>query len=577
VSTSFQAARANFQKARKQARLEALMARLQGHSADLLAYDEIYRQLKATGWSERGLQLIPVEAIIGSVNRATDFSRTFLPRKLSSEERWASLLRVAENQSLDALPPIHVYQIGSAYFVEDGHHRVSIARRQGLSHIHGYVTEVRTRVPITPDIQPDELIWRAEYAQFLEESQLDQLRPGVDLSASIAGQYAHLEAHIEAHRYFQEVAEERDIPWEEAAVHWYDRAYLPLVEAIREQGLLADFPGRTETDLYLWLVDRRIDLQRELHWELPPTAVAADLARQGDPARKINMVRKIGRRVLQAVLPEPTTPTGQWRQERLLNRYSDGLFHHILVLVSGSPAGWQALDQAFTLACREKARIHGLRLSRPDETAEERTAVEQLFAERCFHEAATGSLAVESGDLANKVIQRAVLADLVVLALRDTQSDPQSETPAPGISPRCQKILRRAPRPTLIVTGEWSNLSRPLLIYDNSDKSREALFAAAYMGEQWKTPLTVMAATGGATEREALAYARAYLEMHEIEAAFYEHDQLTADLILQTAADLECDFLISGGYRSGKMTTAVRGSRLHDLLQRTHLPVLICR
>ena len=573
--TTLQTAKANFQQARKQAQLETLLARFQGQSADLLAYDDIYRQLKATGSSARGLRQIPLEAIVGSVNRANDFSRTFLPRNSGNEERWANLLAIADEKTLDALPPIHVYQIGSAYFVQDGHHRVSIARRQGLTQIHAYVTEVHARVPLTPDVQPGELIWRAEYAQFLEECQLDQLRPGVNLSVSVAGQYAHLEAHIEAHRYLQETAENRDIPWQEAVVNWYDQAYLPLVEAIREHNLLRDFPGRTETDLYLWLAERRIDLRRELHWELPATAVAANLAREGDPVRPPSLARRATRRVLQAVLPEPTAETGQWRRERLLARYSDGLFHNILLLVSGSPAGWRALDQAFTLASREKARIHGLRLASPNEptalTSEEATAVAQTFHEHCFHEAVGCSLAVEKGDLADKLIQRAELNDLILFALQDAQNG------ISGISAHCQKILRRAPCPALIVTGEWSNLSRPLLIHDNSDKSREALFAAAYMGEQWKTPLTVMAATGSAADRKALAYARAYLEMHEIEAAFDEHDQLTADSILQTAADLECDFLISGGYRSGQMTAAVRGSRLNDLLQRTNLPLLICR
>jgi nucleotide-binding universal stress UspA family protein len=569
--TTLQTAKANFQQARKQAQLETLLARFQGQSADLLAYDDIYRKLKATGSSARGLRQIPLDAIVGSVNRANDFSRTFLPRNSGNEERWANLLAIADEKTLDALPPIHVYQIGSAYFVQDGHHRVSIARRQGLSQIHAYVTEVRARVPLTPDVQPDELIWRAEYAQFLEECQLDQLRPGANLSVSVAGQYAHLEAHIEAHRYLQETAENRDIPWQEAVVNWYDQAYLPLVEAIREHNLLRDFPGRTETDLYLWLAERRIDLRRELHWELSATAVAADLAREGDPVRPPSLARRATRRVLQAVLPEPTAETGQWRRKRLLGRYSDGLFHNILVLVSGSPAGWRALNQAFTLTGREQARIHGLRLAPPTETAEEAAVEATAFHERCFHEAAGCSLAVEKGDLADKLIQRAELNDLIVFALQDTQNE------SSGVSAHCQKILRRAPRPTLIVIGEWSNLSRPLLIYDDSDKSREALFAAAYMGERWGVGVTVIAANNGAAGREALTYARAYLELHEIEAVIHEHTQLTADLILQTAADLECDFLISGGYRSGKMTTAVRGSRLNDLLQQTTLPILICR
>jgi nucleotide-binding universal stress UspA family protein len=571
--SSLHAAKDDFRQAHKQAAYEAIMARVQGQTADLLSYYDVYEQLKATGQSDRGLQEIPVAAIVGSVGRTNDFSRTFLPRNTGNEERWANLLAIANSQTLGRLPPIQVYQIGDAYFVQDGHHRVSIARRQGLTHMWAYVTQVHTRVPLKPDSRPDELLWRAEYAQFLEDSRLHEQRPDADLSVSIPGQYTNLTIHIDVHRYFLEMAQENpavSIPWPEAVLAWYDQAYLPLVAEIREHNLLRDFPGRTETDLYLWLFEHRLSLQRQTNWEVTASAAAADLARHGDPLRPPTRVRQTGQRILHAVLPESQPETGQWRQERLLDRYSGFLFNHILALISGTEGGWRVLEQAFVLAGREQAQIDGLHLLPANQTAETAVALSQTFDERCFLEGVSGRLALAAGDLVETVIERASLADLVVLAL----GAGQGQAAAAEVSGRVQQILRRSPRPVLVVTREWSNLSRPLLIYDRSDKAREALFVAAYMAEQWRVPLTLIAPVA---DTEALDYARRYLEMHEVEPVIVPVPRLTAELILQTAVSYTCDLLLKGGYRSRSLVTAVRGSLLNTLLRQTDLPLLICQ
>jgi nucleotide-binding universal stress UspA family protein len=568
-----QTAKEDFRQARKQATLEAIMARVQGQTADLLSYYDVYEQLKATGQSDRGLQEIPVEAIVGSVGRTNDFSRTFLPRNTGNEERWAGLLTVASRQTLDKLPPIQVYQIGDAYFVQDGHHRVSIARRQGVSHIKANVVQVHTRVPLNPDTRSDELIWRAEYAQFLEDSRLHEQRPDADLSVTVPGQYTNLTIHIDVHRYFLEMAQENpsvSIPWPDAVLAWYDQAYLPLVAEIRQHDLLQLFPGRTETDLYLWLFEHRLSLQRQTNWEVTASAAAADLARRGDPLRPPTRARQAGQRILHAVLPESEPETGQWRQDRLLDRYSGFLFNHILALISGTETGWQVLEQAFALAGREQAQIHGLHIASSQATAETADTLSQTFDERCFFEGVSGQLAIVEGELVETVIERAAMVDLIVLALRDTPG----AGAAAEVSSRIQQILRRAPRPVLVVTGDWSNLAQPLLVYDRSAKAREALFVATYMAEQWRVPLALIVP---AADSEALNYAQRYLEMHELEAAVTTVPHLTADLILQTAVSQSCDLLIKGSYRSRSLVTAVRGSLLNTLLSETDLPLLICQ
>ncbi|MFW6183071.1 MAG: universal stress protein, partial [Chloroflexota bacterium] len=80
VTPGYIQAREDFRKARRQAALEQLLSRLRGKPSELLSYDEVRRLVGAQSRIERGLEEIPVDAIVGSVGRYADFTRTFLPR-----------------------------------------------------------------------------------------------------------------------------------------------------------------------------------------------------------------------------------------------------------------------------------------------------------------------------------------------------------------------------------------------------------------------------------------------------------------------------------------------------------------
>ena len=262
----------DFDHARRQARLQELLAQLIGKSSHLLSYEEVRRLVQAGGQVERGIQQIPLARIVGSVGRYKDFTRTFLPLNDGDRSRWA-MVKVA--QITQGLPPISVYQISQVYFVLDGNHRVSIARQLGNETIEAYVTEVQTAVPLTPEIQPNELIIKAKYADFLAETNLAVLRPEADLTLTAAGKYPLLLEYIEVHAYFMGLEQKREIPYAEAVAHWFDTVYLPTVALIQEMGLIQTFPERTEADFYVWLTDRRAELQREAGWNVPwATAVA---------------------------------------------------------------------------------------------------------------------------------------------------------------------------------------------------------------------------------------------------------------------------------------------------------------
>ena len=132
-------------------------------------------------------------------------------------------------------------------------------------------------MPVHPDLQADELEILGEKVTFLERTGFDRLKPGVNLELTILGGYERLLEHIAVHRYYLGLDWKRDIGDDEAVLHWYDTVYAPLIEAIRRADLLDKFPGRTEADLYLWVIDHQHYL-REHEPEITPQEAADDYA-----------------------------------------------------------------------------------------------------------------------------------------------------------------------------------------------------------------------------------------------------------------------------------------------------------
>lgn len=571
---NYRVALQDFQRARRQAGLQELLARLRGKSTALLSYEEVRHKLKAEGSASRGLQEIPLDAIVGSVGRYTDFTRGFLPRDAVDQTRWARVSAAAAG--LAGLPPIEVYQIGQVYFVLDGNHRVSVAGQLGATHIQAYVTEVRTKVPLTPDTQPDELIIKARYADFLERTKLDELRPGADLSVTAPGQYRVLEEQIEAHRYFMNLAQGHEIPYAEAVANWYDELYLPVVQVIREQGLLHDFPGRTETDLYLWVSEYRAELEKELGWQIPPEVAAADLAAQFS-TRPQKVVARMGEKLLDVLIPdelESGPPPGQWR-EQLAIRRNERLFADILVPVSGEPSSWQALEQAIVLVQREEGSLHGLHVvsTAVEKDSQMAQAIKAEFKQRCQAAGIQGELITETGEIARQICERARWADLVVVNL----AHPPAPHPVARLNSGFRTLIRRCSRPVLAVPGDPAPLNRALIAYDGGLMGEEALFVAAYLAARWQVELTVITVTSDDGQPKMLARAQSYLVARGIQATFVVEQGPVAEAILKTAAEHQSDFILMGGYGSNPILEVMLGSAVDQVLREAQQPILICR
>ncbi|MBN1657470.1 MAG: DUF4032 domain-containing protein [Anaerolineae bacterium] len=242
----------------------------------LLSFDEVRDKLDIRGQHYVGLRSISIDKIVGTVGRYQEFNRAFLPTQEHIRERWKRVYEVAHGAGL---PPIDVYKIGEVYFVRDGHHRVSVLKELGAPTIEAMVTELDTPVPLSADVDVAELDLKAEYASFLRQTKLDQLRPQQNLLFTLPGQYQKLLEHVAVHRYFLGLREQREIPESEAAARWYDEIYAPMVTLIRDEGILAEFPERTEADLYMWVIEHRYHLSEHYGGEVPFDQAAAQFSR----------------------------------------------------------------------------------------------------------------------------------------------------------------------------------------------------------------------------------------------------------------------------------------------------------
>jgi nucleotide-binding universal stress UspA family protein len=553
---SYHSAVHDFNEARLKASLEEVLARITGKSNELLSYDEVVKKLKLRARTDRGIREIPVDAIVGSVNRYTDFTRTFLPRRPEDQDRWARVKAVMEDPVGEGMSPIDVYKVGDAYFVLDGNHRVSIAKQEGFEFIEAHVIEVRTDVPVTPDLQPEDLIIKAEYADFLERTEINRLFPSADLSVTVPGQYERLLEYIEVHRYFMGLDLQRDVSYQEAVKDWYENVYTPFVEPIRERGVLRWFPGRTETDLYLWVSEHLEALKEEMGWSFSPEAAATDLAKEANPRVLIGEA-------------EP----GYWRQSKLYDRYMDHLFRDALVPVGNEEDGFAALEQAILVAQKETLSLRGLHVlpSKPQAEEDQATAIQSQFNQRCQEAGVDGSLAIVHGEISDQISSYALLTDLVVLNV--------SRPPEAGLSSLgsgLRTIIWRSARPILTVPGQVSSLDRALLAFDGSAKSREALFVAAYAIEVWKTHVTVMTLDGNGLNATAVQdYARAYLDLHELDAD-YVVAKGSLDTFLDVGRERDTNLIILGGYGGTAFKEVIIGSLVNHLLRKFDYPLLIC-
>ena len=286
---NFQAEK-DFSRARRRAFLRRIGAYLRNDpgSNELLSFDEVKSALGAVAQVYLGMRTVEVAKIVGSVGRHRDFDRAFLPSKGDLGTRWKRIDEMMHRA--EELPPISLYKIGDAYFVRDGNHRVSVARQQGVEMIDAEVIELRSRIPIDSAITARDLLHKLEQRRLLERLPMDHVLPEIKVELSDVSDYRRLATLVEAHGFRISQLWKRYVSPEETLRDWYEYQYAPIAEMVREERILDAFPGRTELDLYLWIVNHRERLALEARDEgIPPEAAKEDILKQSRKRRRLQV------------------------------------------------------------------------------------------------------------------------------------------------------------------------------------------------------------------------------------------------------------------------------------------------
>jgi hypothetical protein len=254
----------DFSRARRSQLLAELGRRLRREPDDvalILPFDEVVEALGMVGEVQLGLQTIPLDSIVGTIDRTRDFDRGFRPTTPRVRGRWQRI--AAAQRRGESFPPISVYRVGDLHFVRDGHHRVSVAKSLGREDIDAYVTQVRTRVGTGDALRLADLPLKGHERMFRERVPLDaeqraRVRP------SDPWEFGRLAEGIEAwgFRVTQERREYMDR--QEVAQLWYEDEFLPVVDMLREGGFIR--PSETEADAYTRVVTARYELLRTHEW-----------------------------------------------------------------------------------------------------------------------------------------------------------------------------------------------------------------------------------------------------------------------------------------------------------------------
>ena len=148
----------DFSRALRKAWLRRLVLRLRGKSTargTSPSFEEVQGSLRAYNRVRRGIRVVDLEKIVGSVGRSKDFDRSFMPLRAAAGERWKRVdLAFYRDQ---ALPPVSLYKLGDAYFVEDGNHRISVARYHGVPDVEADVTELWPAPVESRDAAPEKM------------------------------------------------------------------------------------------------------------------------------------------------------------------------------------------------------------------------------------------------------------------------------------------------------------------------------------------------------------------------------------------------------------------------------------
>jgi hypothetical protein len=254
---------------------------------DLVPLAEVRKRLMLFREEYKGISAIPVETIVGSADRSTQFGRGFRPRIPEQRERARQIALAFPHGDF---PPIKVFRVDDVYFVRDGHMRVVAAKTMGIEFLDAEITELETDADMPADVEMIDVIHLEQHRRLLAETELGDIRPDADLRVSRLADYTRLRESIAGHGFWLIRERGEIVSRREATSDWYEHVYQPSVDALRRSGVAGAFPRSTEADLFLWLEQRRRSILPQRRWvsleDMAWEAAKEDLSKDPGPLQE---------------------------------------------------------------------------------------------------------------------------------------------------------------------------------------------------------------------------------------------------------------------------------------------------
>ncbi|MBO5608663.1 MAG: transcriptional regulator [Treponema sp.] len=281
----------DFNKAHNKALFNEIQHILNPEEATLISFTDIKKMIRPQNEVYKGMEIVPIKLIVGSEGRYNDFDNHFFPKSVFLSRRWE---RVDSAVLQDiTLPPISLYEVGGLYFVRDGNHRVSVAKMKGQEVIDAEVVSLQSEIKLKPSTSRANLLKQVlnyEKRVFYSETNFGDITDYWCMDFTTPGQYDVIYNHILTHRYYINMGQKEEIPFEEALQSWFDNVYMPVINAIDANHILRLFKNRTKSDLYIYVIKYWDELKQRLGNDFTLEAAVKDFK---TTHKKPSLLRKL--------------------------------------------------------------------------------------------------------------------------------------------------------------------------------------------------------------------------------------------------------------------------------------------
>lgn len=197
------------------------------------------------------------------------------------------------------------------------------------------------------------------------------------------------------------------------------------------------------------------------------------------------------------------------------------------------------------------------------------------FAETAAREGVQADAVMAIGIVANEIVERARVADLVVIGHRGL-----NERFSTGLlGGTAESVTRKSPKPVLITPAEFRPVARPLLAYDGSARAAAAMQVAAEFCTALQLPLTILTVNKDETQgQKTLSEAQTYLRAYQLQAEFELQRTTNApERIANFLREQQHDLLFIGAYGHSRIIEMVLGSTTEYVLRNAPCPVFLNR